>query len=428
MNIFKLAWANLKDKKLNAGLSFMLMALGVSIISLLLMLNKQLESQFKKNIKGIDMVVGAKGSPLQLILASIYQIDAPTGNIDLDEVQKLQNNPMVKTVIPISMGDNFKSFRILGTNVKYLNHFDVNYKVGKAFSAPMEVVLGAKVAENTNLKIDELFEGTHGYDDNGEKHEEKKYKVVGILERNNSVVDNLVITSLESVWAIHDHENHNATEVLDQHSGEHLEEHGDGHSEEHGEEHSGEHGEEHSEEKQVTAMLVKFRNPMGMIAIPRMINTKTNLQAAVPSIEINRLLDLLGVGFETFRIIALVIILISGLSVFVSLYNSLKERKYEMALMLSMGASRIRLFSMLLIEGLLIAIVGSVIGLIISRLGLFLMNKSLEKNYHYNLNEFKILPEEVLVIIGALFIGVFAAALPSIGIYKINISKTLADD
>ena len=102
MNLFKISWANLKDKKLNSFLSALLMTLGIGIISLLLLLSKQLDDQFRRNIKGIDMVVGAKGSPLQLILSGIYQIDSPTGNISLSEAQRVMKNPLVKTAIPLS--------------------------------------------------------------------------------------------------------------------------------------------------------------------------------------------------------------------------------------------------------------------------------------------------------------------------------------
>jgi putative ABC transport system permease protein len=124
MNLLKISIANLKEKKLNSFLSALLLTLGIGMISLLLLLNKQLDEQFRRNIRGIDMVVGAKGSPLQLILSSIYQIDSPTGNIPLSEVNALKRNPFVKTIIPLSMGDNYHGFRIVGTSTAYADHFE----------------------------------------------------------------------------------------------------------------------------------------------------------------------------------------------------------------------------------------------------------------------------------------------------------------
>lgn len=403
MNLLKISWANIRDKKLNSFLSVLLLTLGIGMISLLLLLNQQLEEQFKRNIKGIDMVVGAKGSPLQLILSSIYQIDAPTGNVPLDEVTKLKMNPFVKKVIPLSMGDSYQGFRIVGTNSDYTQHFEAELEAGKLFENPLEVTLGYKVAQTTGLKIGDTFASSHGLDNNGEEHADAKYKVTGIFKQNRSVVDQVILTNLSSIWAVHDH------------------------AEEH-EEHEGHEEEAHHEEKQVTSALIQFRNPMGLLALPRQINANTPMQSALPSIEINRLFSLLGVGIETLRALALAIILIAGVSVFISLYNSLKERKYEMALMLSMGATRSRLFLMLLLEGIVLALAGYFSGILVSRLGLWLFSKAAEQDFHYSFSSFSLLPEEIYLLVGALLLGSLAAALPSLGIYRLNISRTLAED
>ena len=405
MNLLKISVANLKEKKLNSFLSALLLTLGIGMISLLLLLNKQLDEQFRRNIKGIDLVVGAKGSPLQLILSSIYQIDAPTGNVPLAEVNSLRKNPFVKTVIPLSMGDSYQGFRIVGTTPKYTEHFQAKVAQGNLYNASMEVTIGSKVARNTQLKIGDTFSSSHGLDADGDVHGNRKYVVKGIFEPNGSVVDQLILTRLSSIWDIHEHaeENHQT----EKHTS--VPEHED-------------------EGKQVTSALVQFRNPMGLMTIPRQINENTSMQAALPSIEINRLFSLLGVGIETLRALALVIIIIAGVSVFISLYNSLKERKYEMALMLSMGATRTKLFLMLLLEGLMLAIIGFIAGILLSRVGLWLFSRAAEQDFHYSMRQFGILPEEIYLFFAALFIGLLAAALPSLGIYRLNISRTLAEE
>ncbi|WP_026632045.1 ABC transporter permease [Dyadobacter alkalitolerans] len=403
MNVVKISLANLKEKKLNSFLSALLLTLGIGMISLLLLLNKQLDEQFRRNIRGIDMVVGAKGSPLQLILSSIYQIDAPTGNVPLAEVDALRKNPFIKTVIPLSMGDSYQGFRIVGTTPKYIEHFQAKLAQGQIYNASMEVVLGSKVAAMSQLKIGDTFASSHGLDGAGEAHNDKKYKVTGIFETTGSVVDQLLLTRLSSVWDVHAHE-------------------GDAKHEEHEEHDEAETG------RQVTSALIQFRNPMGLMTLPRQINENTSMQAALPSIEINRLFSLLGVGIETLRGLALIIISIAGISVFISLYNSLKERKYEMALMLSMGATRTRLFLMLLLEGLMLAVIGYFSGIILSRVGLWLFSRAAEQDFHYSLRKFTILPEEIYLFFAALLIGFLASALPSLGIYRLNISRTLAEE
>ena len=401
MNLFRISWSNLKDKPLSSFLSGLLMTFGITIISLLLLLNKQLDDQFRKNIKGIDMVLGAKGSPLQLILSSIYQIDSPTGNIPLDEAERLTRNPMIKTAIPLSMGDNYQSFRIIGTNKKYLDHFGATVGSGKLFQQDLEVVIGPRVATVTGLKLGDAFAGSHGLDKDGEVHADSKYKVVGILNPTNTVTDQLILTPISSIWAIHEHG--------------------------HGEHAKGEETEHEEAPREITSMLIKFRNPLGMM-LARGINSNSKLQAALPNIEVNRLFSLLGVGVETLRGLAIVIMLISGISVFVSLYNSLKERRYEMALMLSMGATRAQLFGMLLLEGLVLALIGFVLGILLSRVGLWLFSSSVSSEYHYNLAAFGILPDEWVLLGVAVLIGLLAAALPALGVYRMNISRTLAEE
>lgn len=400
--LFKIAWKNILNKKLNSFLCILLMTLGIAIISLLMLLGKQFQEKFSKNISGIDMVVGAKGSPLQLILSSVYQIDNPTGNVYLKDVAEIAQNPLVKEMIPLSMGDNYQGFRIVGTNKKYIEHFKAKFADGKIFKEELEVVLGSQTAQNTGLKVGDTFSSSHGLDEAGEKHEEEKYKVVGILEYNNSVIDNVILTSLNSVWHLHEH--HEA-------------------------------GEEHAEDdslaeakREITSAIIKFRSPMGMMTMPRNINQNSKLQAALPAIEVNRLFELLGIGMDGLKFLAFVIMLISGISVFVSLYNSLKERKYEMALMLSMGASRTRLFLMLLLEGIILSLVGYVVGILASRIGIWLISSQLNKKFHYNLSEMTLQQGEIFLFMGALLIGIFAAAIPSINIYRLNISKTLAEE
>ncbi len=416
MNLFKISWSNLKDKPLSSFLSGLLMTFGITIISLLLLLNKQLDDQFRRNIRGIDMVLGAKGSPLQLILSSIYQIDAPVGNIPLEEANRLIRNPMVKTAIPLSLCYNYFSFRIVGTNQNYLDHFGATVGQGVMFKQDLETVIGPRVAEVAGLKLGDTFAGAHGLDEEGEKHADTQYKVVGILNPTNTVADQLILTPVSSVWAIHDEHGHEGEEHHDE--GEAHEEHAEGEPA----------GEAHEEApREITSMLIKFRNPLG-IMLARGINTNSKLQAALPNIEINRLFTLLGVGVETLRGLAIAIILISGISVFVSLYNSLKERRYEMALMLSMGATRAQLFGMLLLEGLVLALIGFGLGILLSRIGLWLFSSVVADNYHYNLAQFRILPEEWLLLGVAVVIGLLAAALPALGVYRMNISRTLAED
>ena len=392
--ILKISWKNIWAKPSTSFLAILLMTFGISIISLLIQVGTQLEEKFSKNITGIDMVVGAKGSPLQLILSSVFQIDSPTGNIKLAEAQQLASNPMVKKWIPLAMGDSYLQYRIVGTTPAYIKHFEATFGQGQVFQSPMDVVIGAQVAVQTGLKIGDTFASSHGLDGEGEAHGEHPFKVTGILAPSNSVLDNLVITSLESVWEVH-----------------------------------GDHSEASSETpKEITAALIQFRSPMGLMTLPRNINANTTMQAALPAIEVNRLFELLGIGITTLQYLAWAIMFISGISVFITLYNSLKERKYELALLLSLGATRTKLFLTLLFEGLFLVGVGALLGLVVSRVGIAFISGSISSSLRMQIDNWQLLPAEITLVLAAIFLGILASAIPSIGIYKLDISKTLADD
>jgi putative ABC transport system permease protein len=411
--IAKLIYRNLVHKPLNGLLSLALLTLSVAIISLLLVTGRQISEKLDNDLRDIDMVVGAKGSPLQLVLSAVYHVDAPTGNISKAEADKLSRNPMIEQAIPLAYGDSYKGYRILGTTHPYMDMYDASLAEGRLNEKTMEAVIGADVAKRTGLKAGDTFYGTHGEDARGETHEDAPYTITGVLKPTNTVMDQLILTDIKSVWHIHD------------------EAHGEGRNEEeHDHEHEEDHEHDHAEideaDREITAMLLKFRSPMAIMMLPRMINAETNMQAAVPSLEINRLLNLMGIGITALQGIAFAIMLIAGLSVFISLYNRLKERQFEHALMRTMGTGRATIFGLLLAEGLILAVVGFCLGILLCRSGLFLLNKVAAADFRFSF-DYDWVPQEWWLFGITLLIGIFAAALPALKAYRLNIAKTLSD-
>ena len=177
----------------------------------------------------------------------------------------------------------------------------------------------------------------------------------------------------------------------------------------------------------ITALLVKFKSPVGFIQLPRKVNETTSLQAAVPALEISRLTSLLGFGVQTINTIAFIIITVSGLSIFISLYNSLKKRRYELALMRVHGASKWQLVKLVLQEGMTLSLLGAIFGVLISRLTLFFMTFLMEQKYTVSSFQFNLINEELWLFPIALFIGLEASLIPTIQTYNINIPKTLSN-
>ena len=427
MNIFKLSIKNIVSKPLNSLLSLALLIFGIGIISLMLQLNSLIKTQMDNNLKGIDMVVGAKGSPLQLILSAVYHIDSPTGNISVEDAKKIKNNRMVGSSIDLLYGDNYKGYRIVGTEQKFLDLYKAKIKEGRKWEEPFEVVVGSKIYSKFNIKIDDELMSSHGLRETGEEHADQLFKVVGLLEPSNSVIDQLIVTSPQSIWDLHDDHDHGSEEHDEEHDHEHDEEHDHEHDEEHDHEHDEEHDHEH-DDKEITAMLIKFKSPMNIIQFPRQINEDTNLQAAVPSYEISRLFKLFGFGIETLTYLAYLIIIVSAFSLFINLFNSMRERKYEMALIRTLGSSRRQLSMMIIFESLILTTVGFFIGLLVSRLGVMFVSSLMEESLNYNLKSFGILNEELWLLGLSIFIGLISSIIPALQVYNLNISETLADE
>ena len=403
-------------------MSLALLIFGIGIISLLLQLNSLIKTQMDNNLKGIDMVVGAKGSPLQLILSAVYHIDSPTGNISFEDAKKIKNNRMVGSSIDLLYGDNYKGYRIVGTEEKFLELYNAKIKEGRKWNNPLEVVVGSKIHTKLNISIDDELISSHGLRETGEQHSDQLFKVVGLLEPSNSVIDQLIVTSPESIWDLHDDHDHD-----EEHEHDDDEEHEHDHDEEHEHDHDEEHEHDH-DDKEITAMLIKFKSPMNIIQFPRQINENTNLQAAVPSYEISRLFKLFGFGIETLTYLAYLIIIVSGFSLFINLFNSMRERKYEMALIRTLGSSRRQLSMMIIFESLILTTVGFFIGLLVSRLGVMFVSSLMEESLNYNLNSFGILNEELWLLVLSIFIGLVSSIIPALQVYNLNISETLADE
>ncbi len=389
MNLASLSASYLRSRPLNTALSLILLALGVATIVLLMLVVGQLEERMHRDARGIDLVVGAKGSPMQLILAGIYHLDAPTGNIPLSSVELLSKNRMVKRAIPLALGDSWKSYRIVGAPHAYVEHYGAKLANGRLWEKPMEVVLGAEVAARTGVRVGGSFTGAHGVGGEGAEHEEA-YTVVGILEKTASVLDRLVLTPVESVWEVHHEQG----------------------------------GKE--AEREVTVVLVQYASPLAAALLPRQINSQSELQAASPAYETARLFSIIGVGVEALRAFAAVLFLAAGLSVFIALYTALEERRYDLAVMRTLGASPGKLFGLLMTEGLVLSVLGAAAGLAIGHALASVLGVWLETQQNTTLTGLEWRAEELWVVAVALGVGVAAALLPAWRAYRTDVSRTLA--
>ena len=418
MTLVGLSFAYLRDRALNTALNILLLTLGVATMVILVLFSAQLGERFERDARGIDLVVGAKGSPLQLILSSIYQVDVPTGNIPLTTVETLRADPTVGEVIPLAQGDSFRGFRIVGTEPAYVAHYGGELAQGRLWAEPLETVLGAEVARQTGAGLGQRFLGSHGLSGDGHEHDATPFTVVGILAPTGTVADRLILTSVESVWDVHGvaHESHE--------DGAHDHEHEHEHAEEAAAPANASIREAHSA-PEVTALLVKYRSPLAAVRLPNFINQQTALQAAAPAVETARLLSLVGVGLDAARGFAVLLIATSGLSIFVALYTALRQREGDMAMLRVMGARPAAIFGQVVLEGLLLAAAGALLGLAVGHGIVAIAAQAIPQLRDMGLSGAVFEPAEAWILAGALLMGGLAALIPAARVFQVDIADTL---
>lgn len=397
MTTLSLSWRYLWSRPLGAALNLLLLSLGLASITFLLLLGHQLQRAFERDLAGIDLVVGAKGSPLQLILSGVLHLDVPTGNVPLKAVQELEKNPLVASIIPISLGDSFRGFRIVGTSLAYPAHYQAALAEGRMWNAPMQVVLGAGAARAMGLQVGQSFVGSHGLGAGGHTHGDMPYNVSGILAPTASVLDRLILTDTASVWKVHE-----TATALDADDQKILE-----------------------EERELTLALVRYRTPMAAMSLPRFINSSTEMQAAAPALEISRLLRMLGVGTEVLRALAGVLLLTAALSVFLALWSAVRERRADLALLRMLGAPPRRVAALLLTEALWLGLLAAVLGVALGQGLLALLAHLLALDQSLLIGGLVWPPELGWVPALALGVSLAAALLPTLGAYRVSVQELL---
>ncbi|AVS81352.1 multidrug ABC transporter substrate-binding protein [Paracidovorax avenae] len=410
--LLRLSWRYLWSRPLASALNLLLLTLGLAAVVLVLLVSEQVDRGFERDVQGIDLVVGAKGSPLQLILAGVFHIDVPPGNIALQDFEALQRNPLVAQAIPLSLGDSFAGYRIVGTTPEYPAHYGAAWAAGRVWSRPMEAVLGATVAGAMRRAagdagrslgggagglLGQSFVGTHGLAPGGEAHGDNPYTVVGVLQSCGCVLDRLVLTATESVWKVHESaqaDDPDDLEVLRQ-------------------------------EREVTLALVRYRSPLAAVTLPRAINSGTPMQAASPAVEITRLVGLLGVGADVLRAFGGVLLGVAALSVFIALWNAVRERRADLAMLRMLGAPPARVGGLLLCEALWLALIASLLGLACGHLLAEGVGRLLAARNAMSVTGWVWLPGEWAVPALAAALAVLAALLPALQAYRVDAGELL---
>lgn len=362
MSLLRMAWRYVWGRPLVTVLTLVGIALGAALICSVLTIRRETERTFLEESALYDLVVGAKGSPLQLVLSSVYHLDIPTGNIPWSRYEALATDNRVRRAVPIGLGDNYKGFRIVGTNLEIFSVVPPSMKgldqiplsKGRYFDANFEAVIGAEVARQTGLQLGDTFAGAHGLVAlaGSQDHDEFPYTVVGVLEATGASIDRAVYTTLESVWLVHESEKETHRRLFGV---------ADDDEEEEEEEGNFLFGNVGTQKKgpEVTAVLVQLRTPGLRLWMSEEIKNNTESMAAIPINEMFRLYrQILAPMQRVMLMIAAVVVVVSALTVLTTLYQAAERRRRDIAVMRALGARAHEIFAMVLLEAVFLVLMG----------------------------------------------------------------------
>ncbi len=446
MSIWHIAWSYLWNRKLTTVLTILSVGLAVGLISAVLTLRAETQKRFEEEGQAFDYVIGANGSRLQLVLSSVYFMDSPVGNIKYSDYLKFKNDTeYVAAAFPISMGDSYQGFRIIGTTRSLMNHTwkhpvteeeksPYALSEGQYFEKPMEAVVGYSAAIHGNLKVGQTFVGNHGMIElpdslKLEDHANMPYTVVGILAPSNSPFDNAIYVTLDSVWNAHaDHDDEADTHVEEADTHDHDADHTHDHNHDHGEEESLTDEFHAAPDAEVTAVLIQFHSPAYRLQYREHLDELGSYNGAVPIDEIAIFFEkILKPAKAMMMAVGYLVVVISALSILIGLYLSILQRKRDLAIMRALGASAYEIFGAVLIEAFLVTILGIISGWFIGQTITAMVGIVLARDYGFVITPFGITFEEINAFCTVGLVGLIAGILPAWQAYNTDIADDLAD-
>lgn len=529
MNLWKIALRSVQHRRLASGLTALSIGLGVALVVGVMVIHGVVSQTFRRSGEGYDLIVGAKGSRLELVLNTVYHIGKPVGTLPYEYYEEFESGRFagdVELAVPCCMGGNYKGFRVVGTTPDMFDEIpfsrreaelsvdeeqinrgnmtqeeiqeEVRRRSQKKFADSKTLfsdgdnfgwgdfysgVIGATVARKTGLKVGETFRPVHGFDaEQGEEHDE--FTVVGILKPTGSANDRALFINIEGFWEIHSHGHYdealdvvpgeeaasvegasvsNPAEADGDHSHakadgeetvhehgedadhEHIEEagheQGPGHDEEAGHEHDAdgahEHGSDeaheghdHEGERRVTAILIRTddKRIAQAMELPKRINLEGEAQAAMPAEEVTRLLEgIIGNIQAVLMVFAVMIVVVAGIGMMVSIYNSMSERRHEIAVMRALGARRTTVMAIILLESILLSIGGGVLGLVLGHSLIGLLAPQIMEHTGVVVHALQFQAAELILIPGLIFMASIVGYLPAVIAYRTEVAESLSE-
>jgi putative ABC transport system permease protein len=454
------------QRALPTSLTGLSMALGVAAMIAVIVIHSVTVRQFTQDAQGYHLIVGGKGGKLQLVLSTVYHLGDTLYPIPYSYYQKFLPGgsfaDSTELAVPICLGDSYEApngslFRVVGTTpelfskLHYGNHDDGTPKVyefqpgGRNFEHEhfFEAVVGSVVARRAGLKVGDEINPTHGLGGEGHKHD--GFKVVGILKPTGTANDRAVFINIEGFYLLEGHASAPAAASEPTHDAapaDHKEtEHHDDEAHEksavpasadHDHDHDHDH-EEHKplpiEQREVTSILVLANSELGALALDMVINKADDgvAQAVAPAREVTLLLDrIVGPVQIVLLVMTILIVVVAGISILVSIYNSMHERSHDIAVMRALGASRNAVTGIVLVESILLSLGGGLLGVFIGHALIGLASPYVVDATGVTLNAFQFDWQELVLIPGLVLLASLVGFLPALAAYRTDVAKALA--
>ncbi len=313
MKTVQLAWAFLRRRWGQAVLAVVVGALGVAAVETVMIAERELPKAAERAFGGVDMVIGPKGSALDLVLCCVLHVSDPRGLIPLKEGMELAHNPLIAAAAPIALGDSRNGWRIVGTRPDILKVYHARLAHGSMWTAPLQAVVGSAAAQALDLKVGGTFIGTHGLSPGGEEHSRFPYTITGILAPTGSALDRLILTDIESVYLIH----RDPDDVAEAQAGNGITGFGP---------------------PAATAILASFRSPVAMASLPRMVDATERFSAASPALETARLARAGRPVIMAVMAVGVLFAAIAAATAATALAAAMSGRARDLALLRALGA------------------------------------------------------------------------------------------
>lgn len=414
-HLFVLAAKSAWNRRLTLGLTLVAVALSVTLLLGVERIRHEARNSFAQSVSGTDLVVGARTSPVQLMLYAVFRIGEATNNIRWQSYQAIAENPAVAWSIPLSLGDSHRSFPVLGTSTGYFEHFRYGdaqplvFSSGKPFAEVFEAVLGAEVAERLGYHLNQRIVLNHGMGHVGlAEHSDKPFTVVGILARTGTPVDRTVHISLAAMEAIH----------LDWQGGAPLP----------GLTIAPEYVKKFDlTPKEITAALVGLKSRAGVFKMQRQVNEFRGepLLAVLPGVALDQLWQVVGIAERTLLAVSAMVVAVGLAGLVAVVLASLGERRRELAILRSVGARPMDVFLLLTAEGLSITVLGSLLGVaVLTALTLFL-GPVAQAHFGIAIRPRWVSVDELHLLCTVVGVGLVASLLPGYRAYKLSLADGL---